>query len=79
MNLLHASSCVSAVGGDRVGALQDHGAGAGGGRPAAPSAGVPAEGGRRVSVAAADRQPDLPGAGAGEKGRFPVSRRLGLL
>lgn len=51
-----------------VRALQDHGAGEGGGRPPAPSSGLPAEGGRRVSVPAADQQPQGPGAVSGEKG-----------
>lgn len=51
-----------------VRALQDHGAGEGGGRPPAPSAGLPAEGGRRVSVPAADQQPQGPSAVSGEKG-----------
>lgn len=58
--------CVA--GGHGVGALPDHGAGAGGGRPAAQAAGVPAEGGRRVSVPAADQQPQGPGPVPGEKG-----------
>lgn len=51
-----------------VRALQDHGAGEGGGRPPAPTAGLPAEGRRCVSVTATDQQPQGSGAGSGEKG-----------
>lgn len=66
---LHASSSAcGAVGGHGVGALQDHGAGAGGGRPPAQAAGVAAEGGRRLSVPAADQQPEGSGSVSGEEG-----------
>lgn len=61
-------SVCRAVGSHGVGALQDHGAGAGGGRPAAPAACFPAEGGRCISVPATDQQAQGPGPGPGEKG-----------
>lgn len=51
-----------------VGTLQDHGAGEGGGRPPAQTAGLPAEGRRCVSVPTTDQQPEGPGTVAGEKG-----------
>lgn len=57
-----------AVGCHGLRALQDHGAGEGGGRPPAPSTGLPAEGGRRVSVPATDQQPQGPSTVSGEKG-----------
>lgn len=63
----HLLTC-TAAGCHSVRALQDHGAGEGGGRPPAPTAGLPAEGRRRVSVTATDQQPQGSGAGSGEKG-----------
>lgn len=63
----HASS-FHAVGGHGVGALQNHGAGEGGGRSPTQAQGVPAEGGCCVSVPATDQQPQGPGAVSGEKG-----------
>lgn len=61
-------SVCGVAGSHGIGALQDHGAGAGGGRPAAQAASVPAEGGRCVPVPAADQQPQGPGPVPGEKG-----------
>lgn len=64
----HPGSAPPPTGGHGVGALQDHGAGEGGGRPPAPAAGVPAEGGRGVPVPAADQPAEGPGSGSGEEG-----------
>lgn len=66
-------TALCAAGGHGVRALQDYGAREGGGGSPAPAASVPAEGRRRVSVAAADQQPEGTGAVSGEEGLWEVA------